>query len=299
MPSFCFMIYYLGLNFKALKDAGITHLEPIDGWVLSAINHLIGSGYIKGNNYGDGYFYCFQKELIASQLELLNISLRQVARSLLRLEQIGIIKQEKELSEKKGKSLWELTELYFSLWAEPLPNMVGTLTKIGGGPLPKLEGSRAYNIYTNINTKEKENIPPTPLNSSGGQATLESVIDFSNNKLVTDNYSAAVTFEECWKHYPRKDGKEAARKAYLRQVNAKDVSNIILNSVRALEAAKNASLKEVRFIKYFSTFLNSKEYLDECYRNGIESYLNYLRGEIKTSNQNDFKSKSDINTNYL
>lgn len=72
-------------------------------------------------------------------------------------------------------------------------------------------------------------------------------------------YERDELFELCWKAYPRKEGKAAARKTWMKL----EVADIELIQRHLPLFKKESSAKEKRYIPHFSTYLNQRRFEDE------------------------------------
>jgi hypothetical protein len=130
-----------------------------------------------------------------------------------------------------------------------------------------------------------------------GGSVQKSAIDNNNsynNKLDKDNYITIAgrlyerdeLFELCWKAYPRKEGKAAARKTW----GKLKVEDIQLIQVHLPLFKKESSAKEKRYIPHFSTYLNQRRFEDEVEATNMGGILmdkiNKLTNEIGHSLNN-------------
>lgn len=103
-----------------------------------------------------------------------------------------------------------------------------------------------------------------------GGSVQESAIDSNkrdNNKFDKDKYITLAgrvyergeLFDLCWKAYPRKEGKNIARKHW-QKLSADDI--LLIQKHLPLYKKEN-SAKEKRYIPHFSTYLNQRRFEDE------------------------------------
>ena len=97
------------------------------------------------------------------------------------------------------------------------------------------------------------------------------------NKTIKETYTQS-DFDKFWKHYPRKTGKGAAKRAFSKAVGLTQVAEI-LNGVERI--AKDPNLPEVQYIPYPATWLNAEGWLDEPYpeRKRTPEELERIRAE--------------------
>jgi len=112
------------------------------------------------------------------------------------------------------------------------------------------------------------------------KATINVTFETNKNKKVGSIMKAKGTFisflvgkkleyvfEQCWKMYPRKVGKQLGAKAFVKlftdikceQLNT--TAQYIISKVKAYADECEEEQKEAQFIMHFSTFCNSKKYL--------------------------------------
>lgn len=95
-------------------------------------------------------------------------------------------------------------------------------------------------------------------NKRGGDGGSGEDLELS---LIANSCSPAVSaFDRFWTVYPRKRGKEAARKAWKKLKPDRSLVEII---IRAVEAEKKAGWQDPQFIPYPATWLNRGQWQDE------------------------------------
>lgn len=81
----------------------------------------------------------------------------------------------------------------------------------------------------------------------------------ANREPRTDNQIYILSFNEFWKHYPRKISKANAEKAWLRLKPNEELVNKILTAIKTHETFR----KESDFIPHAASWLNAKRWDDE------------------------------------
>ena len=96
----------------------------------------------------------------------------------------------------------------------------------------------------------------------------------NTNKSTTNEDIYTSSFEELWKLYPRKNGKSAARKAYIKAckdgVTFEEVRDGIVAYAKYIEATHTGK----QFVKYGSAFFNQRAWEDdwEVVDNGAQTF---------------------------
>ena len=111
----------------------------------------------------------------------------------------------------------------------------------------------------------------TPIHQKEDTLSIKSsniIIQDNNNTRVNDkeiNKESQLKndFEELWKLYPRKRGKEAAYKAYKKAIKEGTTNEEIRQGIMNLLEDIRKNRTEERFIPYGSTFFNGKGWTDE------------------------------------
>ena len=73
-------------------------------------------------------------------------------------------------------------------------------------------------------------------------------------------------FDDFWKAYPRKDGKEAARKAFAKAVKTRADLETVLNALEWQRSCDQWAKDGGQFIPHASTYLNNRRFNDEPIR---------------------------------
>jgi hypothetical protein len=131
--------------------------------------------------------------------------------------------------------------------------------------LRNLDGTLASTLWT---TKDPE-APWTDFPSTANPITDNPHLKKNNYKNTEIKNNYAQKFELFWDKYPRKVGKGAAEKAFVKALMEVDdrerseLSKVIIKAALAL--AQDPNLPEQQFIPHASTWLNREGWLDEPY----------------------------------
>jgi uncharacterized protein YdaU (DUF1376 family) len=143
----------------------------------------------------------------------------------------------------------------------------------------EIEKRKAYSESRRNNRKNKEDILNTSKTyvqhmENENENEIEDIIENDNlNEIVNikakrkiekiavagREYSKQELFDFAWKTYLRKDGKEAARKAW-DKLTIEEIFEIGKHLPKYIKANENA---DRQFIPHFSTYLNQKRFKDE------------------------------------
>ena len=112
-------------------------------------------------------------------------------------------------------------------------------------------------------------IVDTSIDTSNGTTIREDINNINNINNTKENIKRKSEedlkqdFEELWKLYPRKRGKEKAYNAYKRAVKAGATNEEIRQGILNLIEDIRKNRTEERFIPYGSTFFNGKSWTDD------------------------------------
>lgn len=173
--------------------------------------------------------------------KMIGIQRQAVSRNLGALEESGLIARSR-----RSRSDGSRTSDRFVLAVGQCPRNVRTPET---GPMSAKSGG---------NVREKGGHEP-PVNHQGTNPSIVSPSDeleeFAGEDLV------GRAFDTFYGAYPRKVGKETARKAFVAAVKRAGAAQVVVDGARRLAADPN--LPEARFIPHPSTWLNRDGWLDE------------------------------------
>lgn len=127
----------------------------------------------------------------------------------------------------------------------------------------------------------------------GGKKSLPNK-EVKNNKCVNkEYYTSDSEFEELWNLYPRKDGKKAAKNAYIRALKNGATTYIIKQGIARYLTYIRQNNVNPRYIKMGSTWFNGECWNDDYggaviqdgYNNGVTDDLDEIFGGGKCSTQ--------------
>lgn len=93
----------------------------------------------------------------------------------------------------------------------------------------------------------------------------QTALRLGKDRLGKDSIDTHVESEflNFWKEYPKKTGKGEAEKSWNKITPSRELSEVIISSVKAHRESKNWKKEEGRFIPLPATFLNQRRYEDE------------------------------------
>ena len=178
--------------------------------------------------------------------ELYDVAIETVSRWITHLVKKGYVKSKIVYAE-DGK-----TVLQRKLWA-----MLPVLDEDEDPIDEKIKG-----IDEKIKTPIDEKIK-TPIDEKVKENVTSNELTRVNDKEINKESQLKNDFEELWKLYPRKRGKEAAYKAYKKAIKEGATNEEIRQGIMNLIEDIRKNRTEERFIPYGSTFFNGKGWTDE------------------------------------
>ncbi|MBQ5825239.1 MAG: helix-turn-helix domain-containing protein [Clostridia bacterium] len=178
--------------------------------------------------------------------ELYDVAIETVSRWITHLVKKGYVKSKIVYAE-DGK-----TVLQRKLWA-----MLPVLDEDEDPIDEKIKG-----IDEKIKTPLDEKIK-TPIDEKVKENVTSNELTRVNDKEINKESQLKNDFEELWKLYPRKRGKEAAYKAYKKAIKEGTTNEEIRQGIMNLLEDIRKNRTEERFIPYGSTFFNGKGWTDE------------------------------------
>ena len=178
--------------------------------------------------------------------ELYDVAIETVSRWITHLVKKGYVKSKIVYAE-DGK-----TVLQRKLWA-----MLPVLDEDEDPIDEKIKG-----IDEKIKTPLDEKIK-TPIDEKVKENVTSNELTRVNDKEINKESQLKNDFEELWKLYPRKRGKEAAYKAYKKAIKEGTTNEEIRQGIVNLLEDIRKNRTEERFIPYGSTFFNGKGWTDE------------------------------------
>lgn len=155
--------------------------------------------------------------------------------------------------------------------------------------------AKAANVSSENVAPARDLVEQNPSESLAKTETETETETFTSNEVNTYEQDEQNAFDEFWSLYPRKVGKGAAKKAWLKIVKSNNYFEILMG-VRRL--ADDPNLPEMRFIPHPSTWLNEERWWDEpCAPRGKTNLKEIQRQEASEKFLASFNQQPEITTN--
>ena len=126
------------------------------------------------------------------------------------------------------------------------------------------EGSKQIlNRYMKINGEGIDEIINTPLQKDVDPIDQKTKVNTKTNTKTNITVNSIGDFDSFWRFYPRKAGKEAARKAWLKLRPDEHIMKMIADNVKQRVDKGEWRKDNQSFILHASTYLNQKRWEDE------------------------------------
>ena len=126
------------------------------------------------------------------------------------------------------------------------------------------EGSKQIlNRYMKINGEGIDEIINTPLQKDVDPIDQKTKVNTKTNTKTNITVNSIGDFDSFWRFYPRKAGKEAARKAWLKLRPDEHIMQMIADNVKERVDKGEWRKDNQSFILHASTYLNQKRWEDE------------------------------------
>ena len=126
------------------------------------------------------------------------------------------------------------------------------------------EGSKQIlNRYMKINGEGIDEIINTPLQKDVDPIDQKTKVNTKTNTKTNITVNSIGDFDSFWRFYPRKAGKEAARKAWLKLRPDVHIMQMIADNVKERVEKGEWRKDNQSFILHASTYLNQKRWEDE------------------------------------
>ena len=126
------------------------------------------------------------------------------------------------------------------------------------------EGSKQIlNRYMKINGEGIDEIINTPLQKDVDPIDQKTKVNTKTNTKTNITVNSIGDFDSFWRFYPRKAGKEAARKAWLKLRPDEHIMQMIADNVKERVEKGEWRKDNQSFILHASTYLNQKRWEDE------------------------------------
>lgn len=258
------------MNHSFDKDIAVAYGLP-EAIILNHIQFWIEQNEANKLNYFDGSYWTYNTTKAFAEI-FPYLSQRQIQCALKHLRDEGILK-----TGNYNKSAYDRT-----LWYAFTEKGISIMQKC------KMEVDEMSNGFD-------LQVKPIPINNTD-------IIPDSNN--TDNNTSASETntkqndlkdfeseFDEVWKAYPKKQGKEAAKKAYIKARKAGTSNLEIVAGLTRYKLSIQANRTEDRYIKHGSTWFNQKCWEDD-YSINQSSTNKSTNNTIPTEDDYDFERGS-------
>jgi hypothetical protein len=141
-------------------------------------------------------------------------------------------------------------------------------------------------------------------NKNVTQNNIISFNNINNNNKINSKKNMSISdleheFEEVWKLYPRKDGKQDAKKAYIKARKEKTTYEQVENGIkRFIESLKERGTQK-EYIPMGSSWFNQRRWEDECSidtpTKKVTSYLDYYQSLVESEYDEPNRNRKDIN----
>lgn len=255
------------MNHSFDKDIAVAY-GLAEAIILNHMQFWIEQNKANNINFNDGSYWTYNTTKAYAEI-FPYLSQRQIQCALKHLREEGILK-----TGNYNKSAYDRT-----LWYAFTEKGISIMQKC---KMENVEMSNGFDAQ----------VQPIPINNTDNNS-----IDNSNNNSLASETNAKQKidlkqiendFEEVWKIYPKKQGKENAKKAYIKARKA-GTSNceIVAGLLRYIDFIK-ANRTEDRYIKHGSTWFNQQCWNDEY---NISS-ANDSNNTVPTEDEYDFERGS-------
>lgn len=222
----------------------------LNGWMINELdlsgNELIVYAVIWGFTQ-DGNQWCTASQAYIARWA--NITTRALIKILNKLEEKGLLIKEKNTCRKGFECKYRAVR--------PGEEEQDSEQE---ADVNKVHIRREQSSYPDVN---KVHIRCEQSSHNNIEDNIEDNIDYKENIKRKSEADLKQDFEELWKLYPRKRGKEAAYKAYKKAIKEGTTNEEIRQGIMNLLEDIRKNRTEERFIPYGSTFFNGKGWTDE------------------------------------
>lgn len=256
------------MNHSFDKDIAVAYGLP-EAIILNHIQFWIEQNEANKLNYFDGSYWTYNTTKAFAEI-FPYLSQRQIQCALKHLRDEGILK-----TGNYNKSAYDRT-----LWYAFTEKGISIMQKC---KMEHTEMSNGFDAQVQPIPDNNTDIIPDSDNSNNNSLASE-----TNAKKKIDLKEIENEFEEVWKAYPKKQGKEAAKKAYIKARKA-GVSNCeIVAGLTKYKLFIKANNTSERYIKHGSTWFNQQCWNDEY---NISS-ANDSNNTVPTEDDYDFERGS-------
>lgn len=231
------------MNHSFDKDIAVAYGLP-EAIILNHIQFWIEQNEANKLNYYDGSYWTYNTTKAFAEI-FPYLSQRQIQCALKHLRDEGILK-----TGNYNKSAYDRT-----LWYAFTEKGISIMQKC------KMEDVKMSNGFgTQVQPIPDNNTDIIPDRDNSNNNSLASETDTKAKSSLSD---LEKDFEEVWKAYPKKQGKEAAKKAYIKARKAGTSNLEIVAGLTRYKLFIQANRTEDRYIKHGSTWFNQKCWEDD------------------------------------
>lgn len=248
------------MNHSFDKDIAVAYGLP-EAIILNHIQFWIEQNEANKLNYYDGSYWTYNTTKAFAEI-FPYLSQRQIQCALKHLRDEGILK-----TGNYNKSAYDRT-----LWYAFTEKGISIMQKC------KMEDVKMSNGFdAQVQPIPDNNTDIIPDRDNSNNNSLASETDTKQKK--PDLKELEKDFEEVWKAYPKKQGKEAAKKAYIKARKA-GISNCeIVAGLTRYRLFITRNKTEDRYIKHGSTWFNQKCWEDDYSINDVPATSNSVPSE--------------------
>lgn len=248
------------MNHSFDKDIAVAYGLP-EAIILNHIQFWIEQNEANKLNYYDGSYWTYNTTKAFAEI-FPYLSQRQIQCALKHLRDEGILK-----TGNYNKSAYDRT-----LWYAFTEKGISIMQKC---KMEHTEMSNGFDAQVQPIPDNNTDIIPDRDNSNNN--SLASETDTKQKK--PDLKELEKDFEEVWKAYPKKQGKEAAKKAYIKARKAGTSNCEIVAGLTRYRLFITRNKTEDRYIKHGSTWFNQKCWEDDYSINDVPATSNSVPSE--------------------
>jgi hypothetical protein len=256
------------MNHSFDKDIAVAY-GLAEAIILNHMQFWIEQNQANNVNFYDGSFWTYNTTKAYAEI-FPYLSQRQIQCALKHLREEGILK-----TGNYNKSAYDRT-----LWYAFTEKGISIMQKC---KMENTEMSNGFDAQVQPIPDNNTDIIPDRDNSNNNSLASE-----TNAKKKIDLKEIENDFDEVWKIYPKKQGKEAAKKAYIKARKAGTGKLDILSGLLKYIEFIKANRTEDRYIKHGSTWFNQQCWNDEY---NISS-VNNSNNAVPTEDDYDFERGS-------
>ena len=251
------------------KDIAVAYGLP-EAIILNHMQFWIEQNEANKMNYHDGSYWTYNTTKAFAEI-FPYLSQRQIQCALKHLRDEGILK-----TGNYNKSAYDRT-----LWYAFTEKGISIMQKCKMEDVKMSNGfdAQVQPIPDNNTDNNSDIIPDNNTNASETNAKQNDLKDFESE------------FEEVWKVYPKKQGKEAAKKAYIKARKAGTSNCEIVAGLTKYKMFIQANNTADKYIKHGSTWFNQKCWEDD-YNINQSSTNNSTNNTVPTEDDYDFERGS-------